>query len=188
MELTLESLGLSQEELQGRVVNALAERVLAGIGIDDDGTFTQRSQTAEKLQEKLRKHIDAAIDDIAAKHVHPNVTQFIENLCLQETNKWGEKAGAKLTFIEYLVARAENYLREPVNYEGKAKGEDSYSWSAKTTRIAHMVDRHLQFSIESAMKAALANANAAIVGGIEAAVKIKLDEVSKSLKVSVQTK
>jgi hypothetical protein len=50
-----------------------------------------------------------------------------------------------------------------------------------------MIDKHLHFSIESAMKSAVSNANSAIVGGLEETVKIKLAEIAKSLKVTVKT-
>jgi hypothetical protein len=38
------------------------------------------------------------------------------------------------------------------------------------------------------MKTAISNANAVIVGGIEGAVKIKLEEIATSLKVEVKHK
>ena len=68
------------------------------------------------------------------------------------------------------------------------KGDNSYNWSAKQTRIVHLVHQHLQYSIENAMKEALKIANSAIVGGIEGAVKLKLAEVAAALKIDVKTR
>jgi len=111
----------------------------------------------------------------------------IENLTLQETNKWGEKTGTPVTFIEYLVKRADAYLIEPVNYDGKSKEEvGGYSFSGAQSRITHMVHKHLHYSIETAMKNALSQVNAALSGGIQATVKTKIDEIVSSIKINMK--
>lgn len=190
--LTLESLGLSQEEITTRVVDRMVDRLLTAYDYDEDGKEAPSGPTKfmTALQQQVKAKVDQAIEDIAAKNVLPNVAGYVETLCMQETNKWGEKTGKAQTFTEYLVARAEKYLTEEVNYEGQSQAEarDSYGWRKSQTRVSHLVHKHLQYSIDTAMKAALANANSAIVGGLEQAVKIKLNEVAAALKVEVKTK
>lgn len=192
MNLDLQALGFTQEELQQRVVDQLCERLTKTVSVDDEGGEHWRdSDVARKLNEAVIKRVDAAIEQIAAKHVLPNVSTFLEGFCLQATNSWGEKTGQPITFIEYLVKRAEHYITEKVNYDGKAKDEDRYSsssWHGTQTRIAFMINSHLQYSIETAMKKALAEANGHIVKGLEETVKIKLKEVSDALTVAVKTK
>mgnify|MGYP001609874141 FL=1 len=83
------------------------------------------------------------------------------------------------------MARAEAYLKEELDHNGKTKAED-YNWKKSGTRIAYLVHEHLQYSIQTAMKEALTTANSAIVGGIEQAVKIKLAEVAASMKVELK--
>ena len=187
--ITLESLGFSKEDLQERVIERLCEQILSGKTYDEDGEehYTD-SQFKRKLEERLKEHINATINAIAEKHVLPNVTAYIENLTLQQTNKWGEAQGKPVTFIEYLVGRAQAYIQEEVNYEGKAKEEGSYNWSKHTTRIAYLINSHLQYSIATMTKQALATANSAIAGGIEKAVKIQLEQVMKGLNVGVAVK
>lgn len=188
--LTVESLGLTKGEILDRVVNRIADSLMEAWVADEDGEETAvKSQFARVMERKVMERVSVAVDEIAGRHVLPNVAAYVENLCLQETNRWGEKTGKSVTFVEYLVDRAEKYLREEVNYEGKSKDEkDSYSWTKATTRIAYMVNKHLQYSIQSAMEKALKSANSAIVGGIEEAVKIKLGEVASALKVKVETR
>lgn len=190
MEITLETLGLTKEDIQDRIIERLCSNILSGKGYEEDGEeYYEDSQFKKKLEERLQAHINATVSALADKHVLPNVTQYVENLTLQQTNKWGEKVGAQVTFIEYLTQRADAYMREEVSHEGKSKEESGgYSWSKATTRIAYMVNRHLQYSIETAMKQALATANSAIAKGIEEAVKIKLQEVVGGLQVAVKTK
>lgn len=191
MSISLSDLGLTQEELQGKIVEHLCNQMLHEYAVYEEGDqYGKPSPFRKVLEATVTAKAEASIAALAERYILPQVGSFIENLCLQETNKWGEKQGAKFTFIEYLTKRADAYLVEPVDYEGRAKGErDSWSsWNAKTTRIAYMVDKHLQYSIETAMKQAVTNANAAIAEGIEKAVKIKLEEIVKALKVKVETK
>lgn len=188
-ELTLEALGFTKEELQQRVIDQLCEQIFESKTFDEYGDdVTVPSSFSKRINERVATHVTEQINAIAEKHVLPSVTTYIETLCLQETNKWGEKTGKKKTFIEYLVERADAYIREDVNYEGKSKGENSYSWSKNTTRITYLINKHLQYSIHTAMTAALKTANEAIVGGIEKAVRIQLEQVVNGIKTSVTVK
>lgn len=190
MELTLEALGLTKEQLQELVIARAADRLLRW-EVREDGVEVPpaESRLAARLQKLVEKRIDAKIAELAEAHVLPNVASYIEKLSLQATNAWGEKRGTSVTFIEYLVQRAEAYLSEQVDYEGKGKGErDSYSWKGAQTRLAHMVHKHLHYSIETAMKNAIEVANSKIAQGIAETAKMKLDEISASLRVEVKTK
>lgn len=188
-ELTIEALGLSKEELADRIVERAAARLLEAIVSDEDGNGVEVPTTfARAMEQQIKYKVDEAIDKIAGKHVLPNVASYVENLSLQATNQWGETSGKKVTFIEYLVQRAEAYLQEPVNFQGTAKRDgDSYGWRGAQTRVSHLVEKHLQYSIETAMKEALKTANASIVDGLETAVKMKLAEIGAKLKVEVKS-
>lgn len=189
MSITIEQLGFTKEELQNRVIDQLCAQVMHGVTWDDDGNEIEtNSDFSRRLNKKIEERIDATISKMADQHVLPNVSSYIENLTLQETTKWGEKRGGPLTFIEYLAQRADAYMREEVNYDGKTQKDDSYSWKKAGTRIAWMVDKHLQYSIETAMKKSLQDANQSIAGGLVDAIKIKLAEVLAGLNVKVATK
>jgi hypothetical protein len=183
-------LGFTKEELQQRVIDSIVDRLMTSESGDDEGrSWVGESEFSRKLEKQVQGGIDAAVSALAEKHILPNVHAYIENLTLQQTNKWGETQGEPVTFIEYLTKRAEAYMVEEVNYEGKTKGESGgYSWAKAQARLAHMVDKHLHYSIDTAMKAALQTANSAIAEGIEKTVRIKLDEIVKGLKTTVATK
>lgn len=186
----LKQLGITVESLQERIIERISDQILNSTWVDEDGDETKRpSQLHAKLIELVKKRIDAAINRIAEIHVLPRVTDYVENIVITETNGWGEKNGKTFTFIEYLVSRAEHYLTEKVNYEGKGKYEaKDYSWSGSQTRITHLVNNHLHYSIETAMKEALKIATSAISTGIQETVKIKLGEISSTLKCAVTLK
>ncbi len=187
--ISLDSLGITQEELTTRVVTRIADTILNERYEDEYGdTSAQKTHFMQTMERQVIAKIDTAIQDIAAKHVLPNVADYIEKLTLQKTNEWGEKTGKPCTFVEYLVQRAEHYMNEKVNYEGKPKGTDSYNWTGTQTRITHMVDKHLHYSIETAMKNALAIATSSIGTSIAETCKTKLGEIASAMRVEVKTK
>ncbi len=190
MALDLAELGLTNEELQERVVEAIASRVLVNCTSDDEGReYGLPSTFRKKLDESIKARIDKTISDLAAKHVLPNVAETVESLCLQATDEWGQKKGKPLSFVQYLVQRAEAYLIEKVDYSGKDKAEcGGYSFSPSQTRITHLVHKHLHYSIETAMQEALKIANGAIATGIQETVKVKLAEIVAGLKTTVALK
>lgn len=188
--ITLESLGLTQDELANRVVAKIADSVMTGVHFDEDGEeYVDDSKFMRTLNQKVQAMLDAKVDEIGEKHVLPKVTAMVENLVLQETNKWGEKRGEPVTFVEYMVGRAEAYMKEPVNYEGKTKEQSgSYSFSATQTRVTNLIEKHLHYSIDTAMKAALNDATTNIAKGINETVRLKLNEAIQGFKVTTAIK
>ena len=189
MEITLESLGLSKEEIQSRVIDQIVRSALTSVSWDEDGNDVAiSSRFASTIEDACRARIDQKIEELGELHVLPNVDRYVETLTLQETNRWGEKKGSSVTFVEYMVERAEAYMTEPVNYEGKTQEQAGYGWSKSQSRISHLIHQHLHYSIEAAIKKMLQNANASIVGGLEVALKAKLEELQKAIKIAVTVK
>jgi hypothetical protein len=185
---TLQTLGFSIEQLQQRVVDQICDTLLSNRHEDEDGesSFYGASEFKRKLDAEIKKRINETIDALAEKHVLPNVTEYVENLTIQQTNEWGEKRGESITFIEYLIQRAQAYMQEKVNYEGRSKTEsDGYSWNGKQTRITFLIEKHLHHSIEKAMKESLSIATGEIAKGIHETTRLKLNEIAASLKVGV---
>lgn len=189
-ELTLESLGLDQDKLAEKLVDRLAQNMLTSIGYDADGSdWFGTSPFARKLNDMVKARLDQVVNDLADKHVLPRVEAMVEGLVLQQTNQWGEKVGNPVTFKEYLLQRAEFYMQEPVNSDGKTKAENGgYSWSQRSTRVAYMIDKHLHYSIESAMKDALKALNSSVAKGLADATKAAIAEVTSKLAVNVTVK
>ena len=190
MEITLESLGLTKKAVEKKLLDVLARQIMNGTMCDEDGEEVQVDASfARRLQTHITKQVDETVAEIATRSVLPNVDKYIKELVLQKTNSWGEKKGKGVTFTEYLIQRAEAYMKEEVDYNGKPKNpRDSYSWSASGTRVALMIEKYLHHEIERAMTQAVANANVSIVGGLEKTVKLKLAEIQDKLKVTVETK
>lgn len=186
LNISLDQLGLTPEALADRVVELLAEQLTTSLHSDDEGNPVHReSPFIREMQVQVKKAVDAKVQSLAEKHILPRIEEMLTGIVLQKTNDWGEKKGDPVTLVEYLVERADAYLREPTDHWGKARGEPGtdYNWKASTTRIAGLIDKHLSFTIDSAMKKALAEVNASIVGGLEAAVKIQLGKITEQIKV-----
>jgi hypothetical protein len=171
-------LGLSSSELRQQVIERAAEKLRETIDSGDYG----------HLDRVIKEATDKAVTKYIEKTVVPLIQKQIETITFQATNEWGEKRGTKLSFREYLVQRAEAWLREQVNYEGKSKAQDSFGWHPYQTRVAHMIHQHLHYHIENAIKDMLKKANESIVGGIEETVKMKLAEIQTALSVKTEIK
>lgn len=186
--IDLKQLGFTQEELQERVVERIVNQVMIDKVYDheSDSEYDRHSQFREELKKRVKTRIDEKIDELAQQFVLPNVSEYIETLTLQHTNQYGERKGEPVTFIEYLVARAKDYMQERVDHSGQDKATaNSYGWNGKQTRITYLIEKHLQYSIETAMKDSLKIATGEIANGIAETAKIKLQEISKNLKVQV---
>lgn len=190
MSINLEELGISKEEVQDRVIDRICDQLLSSRvwNPESEEEYSQSSQFHREITKRVEERVKDNITAIAEKHLMPNVDSFIEGLILQQTNQWGEKVGQPVTFIEYLTQRAEAYMQEMVSFDGKPRGQDAYNWKGTQTRLTHLVNSHLHYSIETAMKEALKIANSAIATGIQETVKTKLAEISASLKISVMPK
>lgn len=183
----IEAIGLTQEEIANRVIEKIAESIMSESGCDEDGNESRfRSTVARKLTERVTGAIDAAVSRIGAEVIAPNVEEMVRGLVIQKTNQWGEKRGEPVTFVQYLTQRADEYLREEVNRDGKSNTEsgDNYNWRASTTRVAWMIDKYLKYEIERFAQQSLATANAAIAEGIAAAVKGTMQKLINGVKVS----
>ena len=187
---TLEALGLTREDAIERLLDRMCERLFSTGVLDEDGEpGVIPSRLKLGLDARIRKAIDDKIDNLAEAHVLPNVSAYIETLCLQATNEWGQPTKKALTFTEYLVERAQHYLTEKVDFDGKTKTESNgYGFREAQTRIAHLVHKHLHYSIEAALKDALTIANTALAQGIKDTVELKLAEIAKAIKVKVETR
>lgn len=177
--LNLEALGFDRDEIRDRVIEQIADRVIRG----SDESFDKT------LDNRIHECATETINRLADEKVLPNVSKYIEDLVLQSTNEWGEKKGKPVSFVEYLVQRAEAYMQEKVSFEGKGKGEgNSYGWSGTQTRITYLINKHLHYSIATAVKDALSGINESLGRDLAETVKIKLREVTDSLKVEIKTR
>ena len=185
MQLDLESLGLSVEEVQERLIDKLAEKLLTSISVDEDGRGREiPSSFRRKWQEKIQQMINSRVDAIADAHVLPIVASLIEKFTITETNRYGEPKGKTITFTEYMVQRAEAYMQEKVNSSGKAQNEgDSYGWKGEQTRLTHAIHQHLRYHIDAAMKTILEDANKHLVNGIKGSVEASLKHIVSGMKV-----
>ncbi len=184
VEFTCEQIGMDQAELQERVVSGLVNKVLGER--DEDFPYNEVMKEANNL---ITEAVNAKVKAVADEFVLPRIEALIEGFCLQKTNQWGEKIREEMTFTEYLVKRAEDYLTEKVDYDGRTKAErGGFTWNPHQTRIANMIDGHLHYEISRAMKTAVDGAMESITEGLADTCKIKLAEIGKKLEVKVMTK
>lgn len=183
----IEMLGLSQEELRTRVVNKIAHDLMSAGYTDENGEECAfDSAILKDLRRCIDETVSERVESYGETHVKPNLVKFIDGMMIQPTNAWGEKKSPAMTFTEFMIKKAEEYVHEKVDYKGKTKGEDSFGWSASQTRLAHMMHEHLAHNIDQAVKVALRSVNESVGKAIADTAKIKLDEIVKGLQVAVK--
>lgn len=185
----IEMLGLSQEELQTRVVERIADDLLYSKSTDEDGqdhAFT--SKIVNELRKLIEKTVGERVEAYGKEHVEPAVIKFIEDMTIQPTNSYGEKKAPAMTFKEFMVKKAEEFVNEKVDFQGKAKGSSDYGWSGTQTRLASMMHHHLHYNIENAVKQAINSVNESVGQAIADTAKMKLDEIVKKLHIAVTTR
>lgn len=182
MSLSLESLGLDKERIEKMVVDQICDQILAEQCLDiGDDEFACHSKLYAELNEMAKKRIDEHVKDMADKYVMPKIDEIVNTIVIKKTNTYGEPKGESMTLVEYITKRADEYLREDVDYQGKTRGESSYNWSKSQSRIVHMIDKHLHYSIDQAMKESVKTINTAVVDGLANTAKLKLQDINEKI-------
>lgn len=189
-EVTLENLGITKEDVMEKVVDSICKRLLGTNEYDEEvGCYLDvDSKFKMQLNQKIQDEIKERFDKFAEQHIGPLLAEKIESMVLQVTNKWGEKKGEPVSLTEYIMERAESYLQEEVNYNGKTKQQEGYGFRAASTRLLHEIDNHLHYSISSALKEIINDGNKQLAESLRKACGFQLDEIKKNLKIDIKNK
>ena len=188
---TLEALGLDAETLGNRIVDQAVDALLysKGFNPDDDAEVTYESRFKQHIDKRIQAAVDTKISEIAEMNIIPKVGEIISSTSLQETNIYGEVRGPKLTFIEYLAHRAETYMSEMVDSNGKSKTEaNEYNWRSCGPRLSVLMRLCIREHLERAARAAITDVNKAIAKNIEDAAREAIAAAANSIKVNVSAK
>jgi hypothetical protein len=184
----LQQLGLTVDELQTRVIDKICDTLLVRFENDgDDGEYPVGSPLAKKLEKRVQEIVTSAVDKFADANIRPGIEKLVETIKLQKTNAWGEKNGGTISFIEYLAQRADAYLQEQVNHDGKIP-DGSFGRHGMQPRIAYLIDQHLHYRIATAAQEAMKPILDSMAQGMTDIARVKFDEASKSIKICVEAK
>ena len=178
MNFDLASIGLTQEDLQARVVEAIADGLRLSQFADDEGNVCGRPR--EMLDAKVKNAIDAAIAIYADKVLTPTITGNIAAMTITPTNGYGEKKGPPLTITEYVAKAASEYLHEQVNEKGQGRGQDSYNWTAKSSRAFWLINAAVQQNVHQQINDALAAVNTEVAAAVSEAVKAQIGKIQNA--------
>lgn len=184
---TLEALGVSPKELEERIVDQAVQALLYSTWSDEDGEeFSRASKFKQQVEKRVQEAVDEKIAALAAEHVLPRVGEMIEQANMQKTNGYGEPKGEPMTFKEYIAHRAESYMSEEVDFNGKSRAEskDSYNWRASGPRLTVLMKLYIQDTLEKHAKAAVSDVNKVIAKNIEKAAKDAITAAAASIKVA----
>lgn len=190
--IDLEALGITQEELQERIVDKAVDQILDRYQEwDEDGDeYVMRDQAFHnRINKAIKDQIDKLFTEYAAKHIAPVINERIADFVIQQTNRFGEKTGESLTLTEYLIQFAKSWMKQEVDSSGKTREEcGSYSYVKKGQRLQVAIDNQLDFHIKNAMTEILKAAHETLGESLSAAVQTQLKEITKKIKVDIKTK
>ena len=156
----LEALGITAEDLTNRIVDQAVDSLLNSTGFDPENEVETRYES-----------------------------RFIESADMKKTNAYGEAKGPAMTFKEYIASRAESYMSEDVDINGKNKVEagDPYSWRSCGPRLTVLMRMYIRDSLETQAKAAVNDVNKVIAKNIAKAAVDAISAATANLKVVVAT-
>lgn len=179
--MDLKDLGLDPAALMELVAENVANALIHTSGEDFEG----------RIRDLVKERVGLEIGVLFDRHIAGRVERFVDELVLQETDRWGDAKEGKppLSLKEYMVERADAYMREQVNSEGKNQDENgrAYNFTGEGSRITHLVDKHLRGHIGTAVTDALKNVNSQLAEGIATTVKIQLKKTLDKMKIEVKT-
>lgn len=190
---TLEALGISAEALGDRIVDQAVETLLSATGFDPDTEQESRYETRFKkeIEARIKKAVDEKIAALADVHLVPKVGELIDTADLRKTNQYGEAKSPSMTFKEYLAHRAETYMTEDVDYNGKsradlaARNESEYNWRASGPRLTVLMKMYIKEAMEKAAKEAVTDVNKVIAKNVEKAARDAIASAASALKVAI---
>lgn len=190
-EVTLENLGISNEDLLEKLTDKLCENLLTRYSYDDDMQGYPVSTEFKRLMDKkIQELVDAKLQTIAEEHVMPGMIEKIDSMIVRQTNEYGEDVEEPVSLVQYLVKKAENYMYQEVDSNGKPTGSQRH-WERnkpQNTLLAYQIDQYLHVYIRQAMETVIGAGNKTLVKALSEACKIQLENTAKKLKVSVETK
>lgn len=190
MQIDLSSLGLTVEDVRERVIQQITNSFLTTTVADEDGEpVVIVSHFRNEIKKLIQDSVVASVERLAAPVLEQSINTYLDGFKIASTNTYGEPKREPETITEYIVRRANEYLTEGVNWQGKSKKDyrpsDSYNFKAETTRVAYLVDKRLNEEIAKAMTEALKTANESITAGLKSAVNFELNKINAKLKGNV---
>ncbi len=188
---TLEALGLNVESLGDKIIEQAVYQLLNYSGFDPDSDIETRyeSRFKKEIGERIQRAVDTKIAALAAEHLLPRVGELIESADMRKTNTWGEPTSPPMTFKQYLGHRAEAYMTEEVDCNGKSKEEASggYGWTKSGPRLTVLMKLYIKESMEKAARAAVNDVNKALAKSLETAARDAIHATAANLKIAIST-
>jgi len=117
----------------------------------------------------------------------PTISKTIDEFVIKKTNEYGEMKGEPVTFTEYLVSQANQWLQAEVDHSGNPVQGHRYNTTYQT-RLTHCVHEYLYGTIAGAMKDAVNGIGSKIGDAIRETTKIQLSKIAEAVNVTIKTK
>lgn len=186
---TLELLGLTQDQLQRKVVGTLVDKMLGTYGADEDGwEYGSDSEIAKQLQDLAAAAIEAKVNEIMGTQVGPHIETWIDSAVSAITAKRFSKDGPN-SLTDLMHATAQAWMKEKVDERGRPadsyhrSGKPRVEWLVKDCvgeKMSEVIKKERD-SLRAAMEQVIAEHFDAIAGDLRKELRIKkTDEEASS--------
>jgi len=162
--MKLEDLGITTDDLVGRIVDRLVDNM------EESGDERIGGKFDRAIAARVEALVVAAVDKSTKKKIEVAVGEVIERPW-RSTNKYGEDAKKPMTFKEMVTARLDEYLAAKVKGDGSApRNYDDHT----TPRIDWLIQSQVKAEVGEHIKRAAAEAaikaREQVLGGMNDAV------------------
>ena len=181
MDFNCEMLGISQEEMQNRVVNAIAEKLMSKTIMtqwdeNEDQEKIVNTKFAKAVIDKINEHFKNKVDELFNEQIAGKIDNLLTNYIIKETNQLGESLGKERTVTEFIIERFNVFIKEQVDSKGNPKRKNDCYFKPQGTRLTVAVDTYFKDHLEKAMKTILKNTD-----------KTLIEEVTESFRKIIST-
>lgn len=186
----LSAVGLTQEDLQNRIVSQICDQLLSSMQSGEDGeeSYVGRSPLYTQLNAEIKKQIDVAVERAGKEFIEPRVNEMIKSTTIQLTNKYGEKQGSPKTFVEYVADLAEQYMNERVDADGKSITNSYGMGRTEQTRAMFLIDKYMGLTLKNAIEQFITDGNSKMAKAFQDLVNDRLKNLDVSVSVKTKSK
>lgn len=184
MGISIEDLGITQEELQARVVDQLCHEITGRYDDESEYSYFSENSIKAKMREYLKEIVDKKIREVVDEKVLANFEKYLQELIIKPASRWGEKEGSPVSIEDYIEKTISLTLAEEVDDQGRERDSSSYSYYSSTRpRLKYLIERKISAEIKASFDSVLVDVKASLQSHIEEMVKSKLNKTDISFDV-----
>lgn len=196
MDFSCEQLGITKEEMQERIVQAIATTLITSRETmwtewDEEEEGDVPTSFGKKMQEHIEKTLQERLDLMFAQFVKPGLHDVIDKMTFQESNRWGEPRKEAETFKEFFARVMEEHLKEDVDSKGQTRAgakRSGRTFYKEGTRLEVAIGHYLNSHVRDAVNGIVAEGDKQMSILLKDLITETMVTAAKKLTVTIDRK